>query len=143
MILKILHDGDERLRKISCPVLLTDEVRELIDNMRETMIDANGMGLAAPQVGKNVRVIVIKLFDESIQEMINPVIKWHSDDACDMEEGCLSIPGKYIELRRPTKISVNFQDLSGKYKKWKLKSWEARVVQHEIDHLNGMLMTDY
>ncbi len=143
MILEILHDGDERLKKISCPVLLTDEIRELIDNMRETMIDANGMGLAAPQVGNNVRVIVIKLSDESIQEMINPVIKWHSDDTCDMEEGCLSIPGKYIELTRPTKISVNFQDLSGKYKKWKLKSWEARVVQHEIDHLNGMLMTDY
>ncbi len=143
MILEIIKDGDERLKMISCPVLLTDEVKELVDDMKETMIHADGMGLAAPQVGQNIRVIVIKLLDNKIQEMINPVIKWHSDDTCDLEEGCLSIPGEFMTLTRPAKISVKFQDLSGKHKKWKLKSWESRVVQHEIDHLNGMLMTDY
>ena len=143
MILEIIKDGDERLRKISCPVTLTKEVKELVDDMKETMIHADGMGLAAPQVGQNIRVIVIKLLDNKIQEMINPVIKSHSDDTCDLEEGCLSVPGKYLTITRPSKISVKFQDLSGKHKKWKLKSWESRVVQHEIDHLNGMLMTDY
>jgi peptide deformylase len=111
--------------------------------MKETMIDANGIGLAAPQVGRNIRVIVVKLQYGDIQEMINPTIKWYSDHVVKVEEGCLSIPGKYIELIRPSKISVSFQDLSGKYKRWKLKSLEARVVQHEIDHLDGILMTDY
>lgn len=143
MILNILHDGDEILKRLSCSVILDDGVREFIGSMKETMIDANGIGLAAPQVGRNIRVIVVKLQYGDIQEMINPAIKWYSDHVVKVEEGCLSIPGKYIELIRPSKISVSFQDLSGKYKRWKLKSLEARVVQHEIDHLDGILMTDY
>lgn len=143
MILDILHDGDEILKKISCSVILDDEVREFIGSMKETMIDANGIGLAAPQVGRNIRVIVVKLQYGDIQEMINPAIKWYSDHVVKIEEGCLSVPGKYVELTRPSKISISFQDLSGKYKRWKLKSLEARIVQHEIDHLDGVLMTDY
>jgi len=143
MILDILHDGDEILKKISCSVILDDEVREFIGSMKETMIDANGIGLAAPQVGRNIRVIVVKLQYGDIQEMINPAIKWYSDHVVKIEEGCLSVPGKYVELIRPSKISLSFQDLSGKYKRWKLKSLEARIVQHEIDHLDGVLMTDY
>ena len=143
MILNILHDGDEILKRLSCSVILDDGVREFIGSMKETMIDANGIGLAAPQVGRNIRVIVVKLQYGDIQEMINPAIKWYSDHVVKIEEGCLSVPGKYVELIRPSKISVSFQDLSGKYKRWKLKSLEARVVQHEIDHLDGILMTDY
>ena len=143
MILNILHDGDEILKRLSCSVILDDGVREFIESMKETMIDANGIGLAAPQVGRNIRVIVVKLQYGDIQEMINPTIKWYSDHVVKIEEGCLSVPGKYIELIRPSKISISFQDLSGKYKRWKLKSLEARVVQHEIDHLDGILMTDY
>ena len=143
MILNILHDGDEILKRLSCSVILDDEIREFIGSMKETMIDANGVGLAAPQVGRNIRVIVVKLQYGDIQEMINPTIKWYSDHVVKIEEGCLSIPGKHIELIRPSKISLSFQDLSGKYKKWKLKSLEARIVQHEIDHLDGILMTDY
>jgi len=143
MILDILHDGDEILKKISCSVILDDEVREFIGSMKETMIDANGIGLAAPQVGRNIRVIVVKLQYGDIQEMINPAIKWYSDHVVKIEEGCLSVPGKYVELTRPSKISISFQDLSGKYRRWKLKSLEARIVQHEIDHLDGVLMTDY
>ena len=143
MILDILHDGDEILKKISCSVILDDEIREFIGSMKETMIDANGIGLAAPQVGRNIRVIVVKLQYGDIQEMINPAIKWYSDHVVKIEEGCLSVPGKYVELIRPSKISLSFQDLSGKYRRWKLKSLEARIVQHEIDHLDGVLMTDY
>jgi peptide deformylase len=143
MILNILHDGDEILKRLSCPVILNDEVKEFIGSMKETMIDANGIGLAAPQVGRNIRVIVVKLQYGEIQEMINPTVKWYSDHTVNIEEGCLSIPGHYINITRPSKISLSFQDLSGKYKRWKLKSLEARIVQHEIDHLNGVLMTDY
>ena len=143
MILNILHDGDEILKRLSCSVILDDGVREFIESMKETMIDANGIGLAAPQVGRNIRVIVVKLQYGDIQEMINPAIKWYSDHVVKIEEGCLSVPGKYVELIRPSKISISFQDLSGKYKRWKLKSLEARIVQHEIDHLDGVLMTDY
>jgi len=143
MILDILHDGDEILKRISCSVILDDEIREFIGSMKETMIDANGIGLAAPQVGRNIRVIVVKLQYGDIQEMINPAIKWYSDHVVKIEEGCLSVPGKYVELIRPSKISLSFQDLSGKYRRWKLKSLEARIVQHEIDHLDGVLMTDY
>ena len=143
MILNILHDGDEILKRLSCSVILDDEIREFIGSMKETMIDAKGIGLAAPQVGRNIRVIVVKLQYGEIQEMINPAIKWYSDHVVKIEEGCLSVPGKYVELIRPSKISLSFQDLSGKYKRWKLKSLEARIVQHEIDHLDGVLMTDY
>jgi len=143
MILDILHDGDEILKRLSCSVILDDEIREFIGSMKETMIDANGIGLAAPQVGRNIRVIVVKLQYGDIQEMINPAIKWYSDHVVKIEEGCLSVPGKYVELIRPSKISLSFQDLSGKYRRWKLKSLEARIVQHEIDHLDGVLMTDY
>jgi peptide deformylase len=143
MILDILHDGDEILKRLSCSVILDDEIREFIGSMKETMIDANGIGLAAPQVGRNIRVIVVKLQYGDIQEMINPAIKWYSDHTVKIEEGCLSVPGKYVELIRPSKISLSFQDLSGKYRRWKLKSLEARIVQHEIDHLDGVLMTDY
>ena len=143
MILNILHDGDEVLKRLSCSVILNDEIKEFIGSMKETMIDANGIGLAAPQVGRNIRVIVVKLQYGEIQEMINPTVKWYSDQTVSIEEGCLSIPGHYIDITRPSKISVSFQDLSGKYKRWKLKSLEARIVQHEIDHLDGVLMTDY
>ena len=98
MILNILHDGDEILKRLSCSVILDDEIREFIGSMKETMIDANGIGLAAPQVGRNIRVIVVKLQYGDIQEMINPAIKWYSDHVVKIEEGCLSVPGKYVEL---------------------------------------------
>ncbi len=143
MILEILHDGAEALRTVSCPTLLTDDVKELIGNMKETMVSANGIGLAAPQVGVNLRVIVIRMNDESIQELINPSIIWFSGDSFPFKEGCLSIPDHYVEVIRPERIGIKFMDINGKYRKWKLKGLEARVVQHEIDHLDGVLMTDY
>jgi peptide deformylase len=115
--------------------------------MKETMLAENGIGLSAPQVGVNLRVIVIQLMSAGklvgpVQEMINPVITSYSDDSMEYEEGCLSIPGEYIRINRPRSIHVKFQTLSGKYKKWFLKGLEARIVQHEIDHLDGVLMTD-
>ena len=148
MILKVLKDDDEALRVISTPTLLTEGVRDLVRDMKETMLSLNGIGLAAPQVGVNLRVIVIQLMSAGklvgpVQEMINPVITNHSEELIEYEEGCLSIPGEYIKLERPRSIDVKFQDLRGKYKRWHLKGLEARIVQHEIDHLDGVLMTDY
>ena len=147
MRLDVLKDGEEVLRIKSIPTLITDEVRDLVSNMKETMLAENGIGLSAPQVGVNLRVIVIQLMSAGklvgpVQEMINPVITSYSDDSMEYEEGCLSIPGEYIRINRPRSIHVKFQTLSGKYKKWFLKGLEARIVQHEIDHLDGRLMTD-
>ena len=148
MRLNVLKDGEEVLRIKSIPTLITDEVRDLVSNMKETMLAENGIGLSAPQVGVNLRVIVIQLMSAGklvgpVQEMINPVITNYSDDTMEYEEGCLSIPGEYIRIDRPRSIHVKFQTLSGKYKKWFLKGLEARIVQHEIDHLDGVLMSDY
>ena len=147
MRLDVLKDGEEVLRIKSIPTLITDEVRDLVSNMKETMLAENGIGLSVPQVGVNLRVIVIQLMSAGklvgpVQEMINPVITSYSDDSMEYEEGCLSIPGEYIRINRPRSIHVKFQTLSGKYKKWFLKGLEARIVQHEIDHLDGRLMTD-
>ena len=148
MRLDVLKDGDSILRIKSIPTLITDEVRDLVRDMKETMLAENGIGLSAPQVGVNLRVIVVQLMSAGklvgpVQEMINPVITNYSDDTMEYEEGCLSIPGEYIRIDRPRSIHVKFQTLSGKYKKWFLKGLEARIVQHEIDHLDGVLMSDY
>ena len=148
MRLSILKDNEESLRIKSIPTLITDEVRDLVKDMKETMLAENGIGLSAPQVGVNLRVIVVQLMSAGklvgpVQEMINPVITNYSDDSMEYEEGCLSIPGEYIRINRPRSIHVKFQTLSGKYKKWYLKGLEARIVQHEIDHLDGVLMSDY
>ncbi len=143
MKLKVLKDGDPVLRVKSVPTLINQEVKELVDNMKETMINENGIGLAAPQVGVNLRVIVIKLNDGTIQEIINPTIIWYSESRVPFEEGCLSIPDHFTNVIRSVKIGIKFMDISGKYRKWKLKGMESRVVQHEIDHLDGVLMTDY
>ena len=143
MILKVLKDGEESLRKISVSTLINEEVKTLVDNMKETMIREDGIGLAAPQVGVNLRVIVVKMMDGTIQEMINPKIKGTSTNKLPFEEGCLSVPGHYVEVDRYIMIRVKFQNIHGKYKQWTLKGLESIVVQHEIDHLNGVLMTDY
>lgn len=147
-VLKVLQDNEEPLRRVSTPTLITEGVRDLIGDMKETMLSMNGIGLAAPQVGVNLRVIVVQLMNVGklvgpVQEMINPVIQSTSEELVEHEEGCLSIPGEYIKLERPRSIDVKFQDLRGKYKRWHLKGLEARVVQHEIDHLDGILMVDY
>ena len=147
-VLKVLQDNEEPLRRVSTPTLITEGVRDLIGDMKETMSSMNGIGVAAPQVGVNLRVIVVQLMNVGklvgpVQEMINPVIQSTSEELVEHEEGCLSIPGEYIKLERPRSIDVKFQDLRGKYKRWHLKGLEARVVQHEIDHLDGILMVDY
>ena len=85
----------------------------------------------------------MKTLQDEIQELINPTIIWSSERRVSMEEGCLSIRGHYVDILRPYMIGVKFMDIHGKYRRWKLKGLESRVVQHEIDHLDGVLMTDY
>ena len=148
MRLNVLKDGDPILRRQSISTFLTEDVKDLVRDMKETMLSLNGIGLAAPQVGVNLRVIVIQLMSAGklvgpVQEMINPVITQTSEECVYCEEGCLSIPGEYMKIKRPKSIHVKFQTLSGKFKKWYLRGLEARVVQHEIDHLDGILMSDY
>ena len=144
MILTLRTDGDDCLRRKSHPVWpkIDDYIVDLVKSMKPIMMENDGVGLAAPQVGHNVRVILV-LIDGEIQEMINPEVTWVSDKKVISEEGCLSIPGHYIDVERPKEIKLKFQTLNGKFKKWKLNGLEARVVLHEIDHLDGVLMTDY
>ena len=101
MRLEVLKDDNPILRNKSISTLINDEVRTLVEDMKETMVFENGIGLAAPQIGVNLRVIVIKTLQEEIQEMINPTIIWFSEERVSMEEGCLSIRGHYVDILRP------------------------------------------
>ena len=112
--------------------------------MKVKMVEWHGVGLAAPQVGHNVRAIVVCLGNGDIQEMINPRISWTSTrETNSMTEGCLSIPGMSANVDRPTSMRVKFQTIAGEHKYWCLHNFDARVVLHEMDHLEGVLMTDY
>jgi peptide deformylase len=121
---------------------ITEDIIGLSERMKEKMVQWNGIGLAAPQVGHNIRLIIIRLSTGKIQEMINPRISWTSDERVKIEEGCLSIPDKNIWIDRPSKVRVKFQTQEGEFKYWCLSKMDARVFLHEYDHLEGILMTD-
>ncbi len=122
------------------------ELCRFLDDMKITMIAADGVGLAAPQVGKNIRVVVCRFNHgtphEIIVDMINPVIIELSEEMQDGEEGCLSLPGKFNPLQRHKSLTVKFQDRKGRENILKLRGLNARIVQHETDHTNGMLYVD-
>ena len=125
------------------------ELQALIDNMIETMRDAPGVGLAAPQVGASQRVIVVEFGDEQDEEvppklytLVNPEIKRFSRETEVGAEGCLSIPGFLGEVERPVEVVVKGQNRQGKSMRIKAKGWLARIFQHEIDHLDGVLFID-
>ena len=139
---------DKRLRQVSDPVKAVDaEVRALVDDMFETMYKAPGVGLAAIQVGVPKRVVTVdtakKDEPENPQVFINPEIVWSSDDKSTYEEGCLSIPEYYEEVERPTQVKVRFMDLDGKTQEVEANGMLATVLQHEIDHINGILFIDH
>lgn len=144
MDLDLKFIGDECLRQPSKPIdEIDDYVVELASEMKRKMVEWNGIGLAAPQVGCNIRLIVVQLKCGKITEMINPRISWTSSEKCSIDEGCLSIPDKTQPITRSKSIRVKFQDITGQHKYWKLSKMDARVVLHEYDHLEGLLMTDY
>jgi len=144
----ILILPDLRLRQVSDPVKTADaELRRLIDDMFATMYDAPGIGLAAIQVGVPKRIITLDLAkkDEQAdpQVFINPEILWTSEEKATYEEGCLSIPDYYAEVERPAQVKVKYLDLEGKPREVEAAGLLATCLQHEIDHLNGVLFIDH
>ena len=139
----ILHIGDPLLRAVSHPVTKFDlRLQMIARDMGETMYAADGIGLAAPQIGLMRRLIVIDVYDEQgLRVFVNPqIIKAEGDVA--MEEGCLSIPGRRGCVKRPEKVTVTYQDIKGRHQEIQADGILARVLQHEIDHLNGVLYVD-
>jgi len=143
-ILNIRKLGDPVLRTKAKEVTeITDKTQELLDNMAETMYAAPGVGLAAPQVGILQRIVVIDVEDENgLIELINPVITEYATEEIIMEEGCLSIPGKSGKVKRPAWVTVKALNRKGKEFELKADGFLARAIQHEVDHLNGILFTD-
>ncbi len=139
---------DSKLRLVSEPVKeITSEIRRLADDMLETMYDAPGVGLAAIQIGVPVRMVtmdVSKTEDErQPMVLINPEILWASEEKRVYEEGCLSIPEYYEEVERPDRVRFRYMDLNGETIEQDADGLLATCVQHEIDHLNGVLFIDY
>jgi peptide deformylase len=139
---------DPRLRLVSKPVKTVDaDVRRLVDDMFETMYQAPGIGLAAIQLGEPQRVITMDLAKQDDppepQVFINPEILSMSDDKATYEEGCLSIPEYYAEVERPAVVKVKYLDLKGKPQEIEASGLMATCLQHEIDHLNGVLFIDH
>jgi peptide deformylase len=145
---EIIKLPDKRLRLVSEPVKKIDAgIRKLVDDMFESMYDAPGIGLAAIQVGVAKRVITMDLAkrEEASKPLvvINPEIVWTSEETAVYEEGCLSIPEHYEEVERPAEVKVRYLDLEGQPQEVEAKGLLATCLQHEIDHLNGVLFIDH
>ena len=149
MIRPILIHPDPRLKKVCEPVgEITADLRKLAEDMLQTMYDAPGVGLAAPQVGVLKRLIVmdcIKQADIPPRPMVlfNPEVIWASEDLSTYEEGCLSIPEQYADVQRPERVRVRWLGLDGAGQTEEFSGLWATCVQHEIDHLNGKLFIDH
>lgn len=138
---RILHFGEEPLRAASEPVKeVTDDIRRLVEDMLETMYENKGVGLAAPQIGVNLRVAVIDIGEDPLI-LINPrIIKGWGKEACD--EGCLSFPGLTEKVERAKKVLAEATDLDGSTYEIEAEDLLARAIQHELDHLDGVLFID-
>ena len=144
-MLKIYKLGEEVLRQKSVPIKdeeINDELRALAEEMFETMENANGVGLACPQIGKNIRMFVAEADDDVRRVFINPQIIATSDDSVPYEEGCLSVPQVYENIMRPSKVTVQAQDQNGKKFTLEAEGLLARIIQHENDHLEGVIFID-
>lgn len=143
-MLDIMKLGEEVLREKCTPVTEFDDgLRILIQAMYETMEEADGIGLAAPQVGVDKRFFVVGLPDGTKKEFINPQITGTSVETSPYEEGCLSLPNVYHEVIRPSKVIVSAQDMNGNPFTLKASGLMSRVIQHEYDHLDGVLFIDH
>lgn len=154
MILKLTYYGNPILRKKAAQIdVITDEIRALAENLVETMHSTkNGIGLAAPQVGHSVAIFVVQFPDQNNEEekyvpgpiefFINPKLLEVSDETWMHSEGCLSIPGLYRPVERPLKIKIQSMNLNGEIQLREYEGFEARMILHENDHLNGVLFID-
>lgn len=142
-VLKILQENDAVLRKKAVPVEnpKSPEIQKMIQDMIEAMKLANGIGLAAPQVGYSLRIFTVNV-EAKIYVFINPEIKDLSHEKVPFEEGCLSLPRIWGPVIRPKKLTVKAFDENGQSVKIRAKGLLARVIQHEMDHLNGVLFID-
>jgi len=151
---KIVLYTNKKLRKKSTPVLKIDNsIKKLIEDMLDTMKAGNGVGLSAIQIGKPKRVVVYEYVKSKnskdptpnipLRVLINPEIIKASKKTEKDEEGCLSFPGLYAEVKRPCTVKVKALDINGKKIEFEAKGLEARVLQHELDHLDGVLFVDY
>lgn len=142
-MIKIYKLGEEVLREKAEPVAeVTDEIRKLTDDMFEAMIAADGVGLAGPQVGRPIRLFVVIADDNVRRVFINPQIIATSEELSDYDEGCLSIPGVWESIKRPAKVTVQALNENGKPFTLEADGLLARVIQHEYDHLDGILFID-
>lgn len=147
-LLTILEAPHPILKAKAAPVTRIDaSLRRLMDDMLETMYRAPGIGLAAPQVGLTKRIIVVDLakVDEERRPMriINPEITWRSEEEDVAEEGCLSLPEQFAEVRRPKAVRMGYLDETGAMREVEAEGLFARCLQHEVDHLNGVLFVDH
>jgi peptide deformylase len=147
-ILPILETPDPRLKIISTPVAAVDDaLRTLMDDMVETMYDAPGIGLAAIQVGVPSRVLVIDLQETEGEKnpryFVNPEIIWASEEPNVYNEGCLSVPDQYAEVERPARIKLRYLDYHGQPHEEDMDGLMATCLQHEMDHLEGILFIDH
>lgn len=142
-LLEIKKAGDPVLKEVCAPVEKIDkQLKKLMDDMAETMYESNGVGIAAPQVGKAIRLVVIDCQDEhGLLELINPVITFREGTETDTE-GCLSVPDIYGEVERAAKVKVEFTNRRGKKQRVTATGLLARCIQHELDHLEGQLFID-
>ncbi len=142
-MIKIYKLGEEVLREKAEPVAeVTDEIRKLTDDMFEAMIAADGVGLAGPQVGRPIRLFVVIADDNVRRVFINPQIIATSEELSDYDEGCLSIPGVWESIKRPAKVTVQALNENGRPFTLEADGLLARVIQHEYDHLDGILFID-
>jgi len=147
-LLPIVWAPDPILKTVCKPVeTVDDQVRKLVDDMLETMYDAPGVGLAAPQINLDRRVIVIDVADKDAEPepmgLINPEIVWASDKTKIHEEGCLSLPDMFADVERPDRVRVEYLDRDGKKQSVEADGLLSVCLQHEIDHLNGLLFVDH
>jgi peptide deformylase len=143
---KLVYFGHQTLRENARPVVEFDrDLEKLTKTMFNVMAKNNGIGLAAPQIDIKRKIVTIDLssYEAGKHILINPEIIWKSDDTGPYDEGCLSIPGIFEEVIRPVEIKITASDIHGKEFELNADGVLARVIQHEIDHLNGILFTDY
>ncbi|MEB3237912.1 MAG: peptide deformylase [Candidatus Sericytochromatia bacterium] len=144
--LPLSYLGDDVLRQVAEPVkAISSEVRKTIEAMFATCAAEQGIGLAAPQVGLSKRIIVIDMSEHDLEPfcLVNPVLKRRSGPSMTDEEGCLSLPGVFLEVTRPRDIVVEGRDEKGRMLRFEASDLLARCIQHEIDHLDGKVFTDH
>lgn len=147
-LLEIITAPDARLKVKAKPVAkVTPALATLMDDMLETMYAENGIGLAAPQVGRSERIIVIDIAEKDEERkplaMANPEIVWASDEEAVVNEGCLSLPDQFAEVTRPAKVKITYLDRNNETREIEADGMLACCVQHEIDHLDGKLFVDH